>query len=51
MPENFPGSLAAIYPIVYNFSFIPAEGIITMIIINIPAVKTALSRIRTVAVI
>jgi thiamine transporter len=53
MPENFPGSLAAVYPIVYNFSFIPAEGIITitMIIINIPAVKTALSRIRTVAVI
>ena len=55
MPENFPRSLAAVYPIVYNFSFIPAEGIITititMIIINIPAVKTALSRIRTVAVI
>ena len=51
MPENFPKSLTAVYPIVYNYSFILAEGIITLIIINIPAVKTALSRIRTVAVI
>ncbi|MGX8688741.1 MAG: energy-coupled thiamine transporter ThiT [bacterium] len=50
MPENFPRSLAAVYPIVYNFSFILAEGVITLIIINIPAVKKALGRIRTMAV-
>ncbi len=50
MPENFPRSLAAVYPIVYNFSFILAEGVVTLIIINIPAVKKALGRIRTMAV-
>jgi len=50
MPENFPRSLTAVYPIVYNYSFILAEGIITLIVINIPAVKKALGRIRTMAV-
>ena len=49
MPENFPRSLTAVYPIVYNYSFILAEGIITLIVINIPAVKKALGRIRTMA--
>ncbi len=49
MPDNFPRSLTAVYPIVYNFSFILAEGLITLIIINIPAVKKALGRIRTMA--
>ena len=50
MPENFPKSLAAVYPIVYNFSFLLAEGIITLILINIPAVKSALARVKEMAV-
>lgn len=50
MPENFPSSLAAIYPIVYNYGFIIAEGIITVILISIPAVANALSRIKQTAV-
>ena len=26
MPENFPQSLKAVYPIVYNYSYLLAEG-------------------------
>lgn len=47
MPANFPKSLTALYPIIYNYSFILAEGILTVIVISIPAVSKALNQIRT----
>lgn len=50
MPENFPKALAALYPIVYNYSYLLAEGIITVIIIQVPAVAKALDRVRKNAV-
>lgn len=50
MPDNFPKSLASIYPIVYNYSYILAEGIITIIIISIPAVSKALVGIKKSAI-
>ena len=50
MPENFPKSLAALYPVIYNFSFILAEAVLTLIVINIPAVRNALNRVRMMAV-
>ena len=46
MPENYPKSLSAIYPIVYNYSYILAEGVITLILISIPAVSKALVQVR-----
>lgn len=46
MPDNFPKSLTAVYPIVYNYSFILAEGIVTLLIISIPAVSKALEQVR-----
>ncbi len=49
MPENFPQSLAVIYPIVYNYSYIIAEGILTIVIISLPPVKTALARVKVMA--
>lgn len=49
MPENFPASLAAIYPILYNFAYLVPEMIITLVLINIPAVKKALERIKLLA--
>ena len=49
MPETFPKSLAALYPIVYNFGFLLAEAVITLIIINFPAVSRGLERIRNMA--
>lgn len=42
MPENFPKSLSVVYPIIYNYSYILAEGIVTIIILMIPAVKKAM---------
>lgn len=50
MPENFPQSLRALYPIIYNYSYLLAEGVITVIIIRLPAVANALERIRKSAV-
>ena len=47
MPENFPKSLTAVYPIIYNFSYILPEMVITLIVIEIPAVKKALARVKT----
>lgn len=46
MPESFPQSLAALYPIIYNYSYILAEGIITIIVISLPPVKKALAQIK-----
>lgn len=46
MPENFPQSLRTLYPIIYNYSYLLAEGVITVIIIRLPAVSNALERIR-----
>ena len=50
MPENFPQSLRALYPIIYNYSYLLAEGVITVIIIRLPAVSNALERVRKSAV-
>lgn len=49
MPDNFPQSLKSIYPIAYNYSYILAEGAITLVIISIPAVAKGLNRIRQMA--
>lgn len=46
MPENFPQSLAALYPIIYNYSYILMEGVLTLIVISIPAVSKALDQIK-----
>jgi thiamine transporter len=49
MPDNFPKSLSAIYPIVYNYSFLLTEALITVIVISIPSVKNALARVQKMA--
>ncbi len=50
MPENFPQALRPVYPIVYNYSYILAEGIITLLIISLPPVAKALAEVRRKAV-
>ena len=49
MPDNFPKSLTALYPIIYNYSYILLEGVLTIVVISIPAVSSALGRIRIMA--
>ncbi len=49
MPDNFPKSLSAIYPIVYNYSFLLAEAVITLIVISIPAVSKGLAQVKKMA--
>ena len=49
MPDSFPKSLTAVYPIVYNYSYLLIEGIITVIIISIPAVAKALGTVKKMA--
>lgn len=50
MPENFPQSLKAVYPIVYNYSYLLTEGILTVIVIRVPAVAAALERVKKQAI-
>lgn len=50
MPDNFPKSLTVIYPFCYNYAYLIAEAMITLVIICIPAVSKALGRLRTMAV-
>lgn len=50
MPENFPQSLAAVYPIAYNYAYILAEGIATVIILMIPSVNKAVKRVKTTVI-
>ena len=49
MPEEFPASLAFIYPVVYNYGFVIVEALITVVIISIPAVKAAMKRVKALA--
>lgn len=49
MPESFPQSLKSIYPIAYNYSFLLAEGVLTIMILSIPAVSKALNQVKRMA--
>lgn len=46
MPDNFPKVLAGVYPIVYNYSFLIAEAILTIIVITLPPMRKALIQIK-----
>ncbi len=50
MPENFPQELAAFYPIIYNYSYILLEGLLTVIVILLPPVAKALNQVKKIAV-
>ena len=49
MPENFPQALKSVYPIAYNYSYLLAEAVITVIIISIPAVAKGLGKVKQTA--
>ena len=48
MPDNFPKSLEAIYPIVYNYSYLLIEALATVIIISLPPVRKALAYVKNI---
>lgn len=49
MPDNFPQSLRSLYPILYNYSYLLVEAVITVIVISIPAVSKGLNRVKQTA--
>ena len=49
MPDWFPQKLSGIYSIVYNYSYILTEMTVTLIVISIPAVSSAIERIANLA--
>lgn len=49
MPDNFPRVLEKVYPIVYNYSYILAEVVLTVIVLSVPAVKKALDSVGRIA--
>ena len=46
MPDWFPKALTALYSPIYNYSYILAEMVITIIVISLPPVKKALNHIE-----
>lgn len=50
MPDNFPQSLKSVYPIVYNYSYLLVEAMITAAVISVPAVASALNQVKKTAV-
>lgn len=50
MPDSFPKSLEKIYPFAYNYAYILAEGMITIVILMLPPVKNAMTRVKKMAV-
>lgn len=49
MPDNFPKSLTAIYPVAYNYAYIGVEAVITVVILSLPAMKRAMEQLRGAA--
>jgi len=49
MPDNFPASLRAVYPICYNFAYLIPEAVLTVIVIMLPPVKKAIAGVRNMA--
>ena len=49
MPENFPKELASLYPVIYNYTYILAEGALTVVLILLPPVGKALKQIKQLA--
>lgn len=49
MPENFPQELAQLYPIIYNYTYILAEGVLTVVILLLPPVGKALKQVKQMA--
>lgn len=50
MPENFPESLTLVYPIIYNYSYLLAEGVLTLAIMYVPAISKAMAQVKRNAI-
>lgn len=50
MPDSFPKALAPVYPIIYNYSYILIEGVVTIIILTLPPVASAMKQVKKMAV-
>lgn len=50
IPSTFPKNLTMVYPLIYNYSYILAEGAITVGLLFIPAVNKAMERVKLMAV-
>ncbi len=49
IPENFPQNLAFFYPLIYNYTYILVEGVVTILLIKIPTVSRMLKRLQAMA--
>lgn len=49
MPESFPKSLSFLYPFAYNYAYLLVEALITIVILLLPPVKNAMTRVKAMA--
>lgn len=47
MPDTFPKSLAQLYPVIYNYTYILVEGAATVIVLKIPAVSRMFKKLQS----
>lgn len=50
IPADFPSSIRLLYPVIYNYSFLLTEGLLTVLVLLLPPVRKALEHVRTMAV-
>ncbi len=51
MPDSFPKSLSAVYPILYNLAYLGVEAVLTLVVYFIPAVKNTITKITNTYVL
>lgn len=49
IPSGFPVSIRYLYPLVYNYSYILAEGVVTVVVISVPAVRKTIDKVKRIA--
>lgn len=49
VPESFPKNLALLYPLIYNYSYILAEGLLTLLVLRLPPVGRLFAQLKRLA--
>lgn len=49
IPDNFPKSLTILYPVIYNYTYLLTEGVLTVILLAIPPIRKAFNYAKRLA--
>ena len=49
IPDKFPKSLTILYPVIYNYTYLLTEGVLTVILLAIPPIRKAFNYVKRLA--